>query len=84
MTNRIEESEILDYKDRSIEDNNILKEVTAFSNSRGGYLIYGIEESGRGGYPESINGIENSYNSERLEQLIISNISSSLKSFLHF
>lgn len=74
MTNRIEESEILDYKDRSIEDNNVLKEVTAFSNSRGGYLIYGIEESGRGGYPESINGIENSYNSERLEQLIISNI----------
>lgn len=74
MTAKIEESEILDYKDRSIEDNNVLKEVTAFSNSRGGYLIYGIGESGRGGYPESINGIESSYNSERLEQLIISNI----------
>lgn len=72
--NKIEESEILDYKDRSIEDKNVLKEVTAFSNSRGGYLIYGIEESGRGGYPESINGIDNTYNSERLEQLIISNI----------
>lgn len=78
--NQIEESEILDYKEE-IEDNNVLKEVVAFSNSRGGYLIYGIKESGRGGkgsargsYPESITGIDKSYNCERLEQLIISSV----------
>lgn len=71
---KIEESEILDYKEREIDDDNVLKEVAAFSNTRGGFLIYGIKESGRGGYPEKITGIESKFNSERLEQIIISNI----------
>lgn len=78
---QFEESDILDYKERIDDDNNVLKEIAAFSNSRGGYLIYGIRESGRGAkgssrgsYPEEIIGIDRSYNCERLEQLIIGNI----------
>lgn len=70
---KIEESEILDYKEREIDDKNVLKEVTAFSNTRGGFLIYGIKESGKGGYPVSIDGIEKDRcNAERLEQVVIS------------
>jgi hypothetical protein len=78
---QIEESEILDYKEIIDDDNSVLREVAAFSNGRGGYLIYGIKESGRGAkgsgrgsYPEAIIGIDKSYNCERLEQLIIGNI----------
>lgn len=77
--NQIKESEILDYKrdfeqtnDRNV--NNLLKEIAAFSNSSGGFLIYGIEETGRGGYPKEIVGIDSNTNLERLEQIVISNI----------
>lgn len=69
-----DESEILDYKDMRIDDNNVVKEVAAFSNTRGGFLIYGIKETGNGGHPDSINGIDDIYNLEKLEQLIIGNI----------
>lgn len=77
--NQIEESEILDYKkDYAQTDdkngNNLLKEIAAFSNSSGGFLIYGIEETGRGGHPSEIVGIDRDINLERLEQIIISNI----------
>lgn len=72
--NQIMESEILDYKDMKIDDNNVVKEVTAFSNTSGGFLIYGIKETGKGGYPESINGIDENVNFERLEQIIIGNV----------
>ena len=37
-TNKIEESEILDYKEELIDENNLLKEIAAFANSRGGFL----------------------------------------------
>jgi hypothetical protein len=71
---KIEESEILDYKEQMISDDKLVKHVTAFSNTSGGDLIIGIKESGRGGYPIEIPGIENNVNKERLEQIIISNI----------
>lgn len=78
MENKIEESEILDYKTEQLgtkeHENNLLKEVAAFSNTAGGVLIYGITESGRGGYPIAIEGIDKNCNVERLEQVIISNI----------
>lgn len=77
--NQIEESEILDYKrDYAQADdrngNNLLKEIAAFSNSSGGFLIYGIEETGKGGHPSEIVGIDSDIDLERLEQIIISNI----------
>jgi hypothetical protein len=71
---KIEESEILDYKEEMISENDLIKHVTAFSNISGGNLIFGIKESGRGGYPVDIPGIEGNVNKERLEQIILSNI----------
>jgi hypothetical protein len=77
---KIEESAILDYKEQMITDDKLVKHVTAFSNTRGGDLIFGIKESdrnesGSGGYPVDIPGIiEDKINMERLEQIIISNI----------
>jgi predicted HTH transcriptional regulator len=57
---KIEESEILDYKEQMISDDKLVKHVTAFSNTSGGDLIFGIKESGSGGYPVDILGIEDS------------------------
>ena len=71
---KMEESAILDYKEQMISENDIIKHVTAFSNTSGGDLIFGIKESSRGGYPVDIPGIEDNVNKERLEQIIISNI----------
>ncbi len=70
---KIDESLILDYK-QELNDTSIIKQVTAFSNTNGGYLVYGIAETGKGGHPESIKGIDRDTNTERLEQIILSNI----------
>ncbi len=70
---QIEESMILDYK-QELNDYSIIKQVTAFSNTKGGYLVYGVAETGKGGHPQSINGIESDINKERLEQIILGNI----------
>jgi len=71
---KIEESLILDYKEQLISENDIIKHITAFSNTSGGNLIFGIKASDNGGYPVDIPGIEDNVNKERLEQIIISNI----------
>jgi hypothetical protein len=71
---KIEESTILDYKEQLISENDIIKHVTAFSNTSGGDLIFGIEGRDMGGYPVDIPGIEDNVNKERLEQILISNI----------
>jgi len=71
---KIEESTFLDYKEQMISDDKLVKHVTAFSNTSGGDLIFGIKERDRGGYPVDIPGIEDNVNKERLEQIIISNI----------
>ena len=73
--NRICESQILDYKQNLIEDSKLLKQVSAFANTQGGYLIFGIKEKGRGEYPENILGIDTSdINTERLEQIILTGV----------
>ncbi len=69
----IDESMILDYK-QELNDDSIIKQVTAFSNTKGGYLVYGIAETGKGGHPANINGIDKDTNAERLEQIILSNV----------
>jgi hypothetical protein len=70
---KMDESLILDYK-QELNDDSIIKQVTAFSNTKGGYLVYGIAETGKGGHPQYINGINRDTNTERLEQIILSNI----------
>jgi len=71
---KIEESLILDYKKEMINDKDIVKHITAFSNTNGGFLVFGVDATKRGGYPKDIPGIETSVDVERLEQIILSNI----------
>ena len=73
--NEICESQILDYKEQLLDDNKLLKHVSAFANTQGGFLVYGVKETGNGGYPEEILGIDtNQINKERIEQVILGNI----------
>ncbi len=79
MEKNVDESQVLEYKNEfSGEPNhvkNLLKQVAAFSNASGGFLIYGVEESGEGGHPVAIDGIDSiNVNKESLEQIIIDNI----------
>jgi len=69
----IDESLILDYKRQMIDEEKLIKQINAFSNTMGGFLIFGIKETGQGGYPEEINGIE-PQNTEKLEDIISGNI----------
>jgi len=73
--NKTCESPILDYKKQLLEDNKLLKQVSAFANTQGGFLIFGVKETGRGGYPKEILGIDTSQiNKERMEQIILGNV----------
>src|SRR4030042_304426 len=73
-TNKICESQILDYKVDLIEDRKLLKQISAFANTQGGFLIFGVKETGKGGYPKEILGVEqNKINTERLEQVVLNN-----------
>jgi len=74
-SNKTCESDILDYKEQLLRDDEFLKHVSAFANTQGGYLIFGVKETGKGGYPKEISGIEGDIvNKERMEQIILSNI----------
>ena len=70
LDENVDESVILDYKKMEITDDKVLRHVSAFSNTQGGFLIYGIKESGKGGHPVSIDGIEKNYDTERLDRII--------------
>ena len=75
LENKIDESDVLDYKIEMIKDQDLVKHVCAFANTRGGHIIFGVKESGKGGYPTEINGLDTSdLNKERLEQIILSHI----------
>jgi hypothetical protein len=74
-SNKTCESDILDYKEQLLKDEDLLKHVSSFANNQGGYLIFGVKETGKGGYPEEILGIDrNQVNKERIEQVILSSI----------
>ncbi|MBS1787471.1 MAG: ATP-binding protein [Acidobacteria bacterium] len=79
ITNKVQENIHLDYKaspaiDHSKRDE-IAKDVSAFANSDGGLLIYGVTEDSNK-FPEKIDeGIDhNKYGREWLEQIISSKI----------
>ena len=75
LENKIDESDVLDYKIEMIKDQDLVKHVCAFANTRGGHIIFGVKESGKGGYPTEINGLDTSdLNKERLEQILLSHI----------
>ncbi|MBI2076261.1 MAG: ATP-binding protein [Candidatus Aenigmarchaeota archaeon] len=84
LNQKIPESDILDYKQQAINDDDLVKDVCAFANTRGGTVVFGVQESGRGGYPVAIDGIHPSnVNKERMEQLILSNVSPRLHTRIH-
>jgi predicted HTH transcriptional regulator len=78
VDNSIPEGPQLEYKDsRKMDPKNageIAKEVSAFANSDGGLLIFGIQE--RGHLPVAVDGgtDHSRYTREWLENVILSNI----------
>ncbi len=75
QANKVRESDILDYKSGLDESDEMPRHVSAFANTRGGRIIYGIRESGKGGYPKDLLGIPSEdIDLERIEQILLSNI----------
>src|SRR2546422_9765427 len=74
--NNIDESVILDYKRDMIQDDDLVKHVSAFANTSGGFMVFGIDAMKKGGPPKDLPGIEvGAVSMERLEQVLLSNIS---------
>ena len=80
IDDKVQESLHLDYKEAravgktSKQYFDFAKDASAFANSDGGVLIYGVKEQGH--LPVSITGIDHSkFNREFFEQVIRSNIS---------
>ncbi len=80
IDNEIKESLILDYK-RELDTNNdeIAKDISAFANTGGGRIIYGIKEINN--LPTSINMISSKGVRERIENVILTNIQPKLKEY---
>ena len=75
MVAKVEESDILDYKEELGSGESILKHVCAFANTYGGDLVFGIKESGDGGHPVEIIGMNiDDIQKERIENIILANI----------
>lgn len=78
IRNEVQESLHLDYKDSRAIDHKkrheIAKDVSAFANSDGGILIYGIKEEGH--LPKILDkGVEHDkYSREWIEEVILSNV----------
>jgi Putative DNA-binding domain len=86
IDNEIQESLHLDYKEAravgkaSKQKSDFAKDASAFANSDGGVLIYGIQEKGH--LPVAITGIDHSqFSREFIEQTIRTNISSPSPNF---
>ena len=86
IDDEIQESLHLDYKEAravgktSKQKADFGKDVSAFANSDGGVLIYGIQEKGH--LPVAITGIDHSqYTREFIEQTIRTNISQPTPNF---
>lgn len=79
IADEVQESLHLDYKDSRAVDSSkfgeLAKDVSAFANSDGGLIIYGIQEKDHLPLGKDGGVDHNKYSRERLEQVISSNIS---------
>lgn len=79
IENKIKESSTLDYKSELGVNEEIAKDISAFANTRGGTIIYGIREEE--GIPLSFNWIKCRGVKERIENVILSNIQPNLEGY---
>lgn len=79
IDNKRKESINLDYKKQLTNNNEIAKDVSAFANTLGGKIVYGIDE--KDGLPNSINWIDSKGIKERIESVILDNIQPEIKAF---
>lgn len=79
IDNKIKESIILDYKRELTNNNEISKDISAFANTSGGRIIYGIDEIDY--LPSSINWIDNKGIKEKIESVILTNIQPEIKGY---
>lgn len=84
IADQVQESLHLDYKDsRGLGDfDKLVKHVSAFANSDGGTLIYGIQESDHSPTGKDSGVDHKTFNRERIESVILSNISPRLDGLL--
>lgn len=71
IDNKIKESLTLEYKRELGGNDEIAKDISAFANTLGGTIIYGIHEDS--GIPTSFNFIKSKGIKERIESVILSN-----------
>jgi hypothetical protein len=79
IADEVQESLHLDYKDsRAIDSskfNELAKDISAFANSDGGLIVYGVQEKDHRPVSKDAGVDHSKYTRERIEQVISSNIS---------
>ena len=79
IENQIKESLTLEYKEARKNVNEIMKTISAFANTKGGVVIFGLKE--KKGIPTSISWVNNRGTKEQIENIILSNIQPKLDGY---
>ena len=79
INGKIKESVTLDYKAKLVNNNEVAKDISAFANTLGGIIVYGIIE--KNNLPVSINWIEGKGIRERIENVLNSHIQPKIEEY---